>query len=230
LDTSYNRIAFPSSLDNPAATTGSAYVSVAADNAGRAILTWMDSNWNNQRNLYYALVNGNGGILTQPMIFRTSQASTSSIETSYVGYGNTSYSSIATGIDTAIWPGSSLAGGEPGGSAPIGVNYTNYGQTIATGIVMTATLGTGLTYLSDTSGFSPTIVGNLITWDLPDISFLDKGQFVLYVGVPDTATIGTRYTVALALTANETDTNASDNTANLEVMAALQVYLPLIRR
>lgn len=231
LDTSYNRIAFPSSLDNPAATTGNDYVSVAADNAGQAILTWMDSNWNNQRNLYYALVNGNGGILTQPMIFRTSQASTSYIVTSYAGYGNTSYSSIIpSGVDTAIWPGSSLAGGAPGGSASIGVNYTNYGRTTATGVEMTATLETGLTYLGDTSGFSPTIVGNLITWDLPDISFLDKGQFVLYVGVPDTATIGTRYTVALALTANETDTNASDNTANLEVMAAIQVYLPLIRR
>jgi hypothetical protein len=231
LDTNYNRTAFPSSLDNPAATTGNDYVSVAADNAGRAILTWMDSDWNNRRNLYYALVNGNGGILTQPMIFRTSQASTPLIETSYVGYGNTSYSSpIATGVDTAIWPDSSLAGGAPGGAAPIGVNYTNYGQTTATGVEMTATLGTGLTYLGDTSGFSPLIAGNLITWNLPDISFLDKRQFALYVGVPGTATIGTRYTVELALTANETDTNPSDNTANLEVMAALQVYLPLIMR
>jgi hypothetical protein len=230
LDTAYNRTAGPTSLTTPAAATGSDYVSVAADNAGHAILTWMDSDWNNRRNLYYALVNGSGGILTQPMIFRTSQASTPRIETSYVGYGNTSYSSIATGVDTAIWPGSSLAGGAPGRSAPIGVNYTNYGQTIATGIVMTAMLGTGLTYLGDTSGISPTIVGDLITWNLPDISFLDKRQLVLYVGVPDTATIGTRYAVALALTANETDTNASDNTANLEVMAALQVYLPLTRR
>jgi hypothetical protein len=229
LDTAYNRTAGPTSLNTPAAATGSGYVSVAADNAGHAILTWMDYN-NNYRNLYYALVNGSGGILTQPMIFRTSQASTPYIETSFVGYGNTSYGSLAAGVDAAIWPGSSLAGAAPGGSAQIGLNYANHGQTTATGIVLTANLGTGLTYLGDSSGISPSIEGSLITWNLPDMSFLDKNQFVLYMGVPDTAAIGDRYTVALGLTANETDANASDNTANLEVMAALQVYLPLTRR
>lgn len=229
LDTNYNRTAGPTSLTNPAATTGSDYVSVAADNAGRAILTWMDNDYNSRRNLYYALVNGSGDILTQPMIFRTSLAS--NIGTSYVGYGNTSYSSsIVTGVDAAIWPRGSLVGGAPGGVAPIGVSYANHGQTTATGVVMTATLGTGLTYLRDTSGASPIIAGNLITWNLADLSFLDKGQFDLYVGVPGTATIGTRYAVALALTANETETNPSDNTANLKVMAALQIHLPLIKR
>lgn len=146
LDTNYNRTAGPTSLTIPAATTGSDYVSVAADNAGRAILTWMDANYDNRRNLYYALVNSNGGIVTQPMIFRTSLAATPRIETSSVGYGNTSYSSaIATGVDTAIWPGGSLAGGAPGGAAVIGVSYANHGQTTATGVVLTATLGTGLT-------------------------------------------------------------------------------------
>ena len=231
LDTSYNRTAFPSSLSNPAATTGNGYVSVAADASGHAILTWMDYNSNYRRNLYYALVNGNGGILTSPMIFRSSQDSTPYIETSYYGYGNTSYSSsIATGADTAIWLGGSRAGGAPGGAAPIGVNYANYGRTTATGVVMTATLGTDLTYLGDTSGHIPSVVGDQVTWNLPDMSFLEKHQFMLYVAVPDTATIGTLYPVTFALTENETDANSSDNTANLNVMAALQVYLPLISR
>lgn len=87
-----------------------------------------------------------------------------------------------------------------------------------------------LTYLGDTSGASSTIAGNLIVWNLPDISFLDRYQFTLYAGVPSTATIGTRYPVALAVAANETETNLNNNTANLEVMAALQVYLPLVSR
>ena len=88
LDASYNRIAGPTTLNNPSAPTGDNYVSVTADTAGRGILTWMDYDWNSRRNLYYALVDGNGNVLTPPMVFRTSQ---SYIETSYGGYGNTSY-------------------------------------------------------------------------------------------------------------------------------------------
>lgn len=230
LDTSYNRIVAPITLDNPAAPNGNSYVSIAADNAGHAILTWMDyvSN-NNHRNLYYALVDGSGSILTPPMIFRTTQAS--KIETSYNGYGNTSYSSsISAGVDTAIWPIISLVGGPPGGAASIGVNYANHGQTIGTGVVITATLGPELTYLNDTSGVAPTIASNKVTWHLPDLNFLDHHQFTLYATVPSTATIGTRYPVTLTIAANESDANPSDNTANLEVMAAIQIFLPIIQR
>lgn len=91
LDSAYNLIAGPTALSNPAAVTGDDYVSVAADSAGHAILTWTDSDWDYRRNLYYALVDGNGNMLTGPMIFRTSQATDPYIETSYKGYGNTSY-------------------------------------------------------------------------------------------------------------------------------------------
>jgi uncharacterized repeat protein (TIGR01451 family) len=227
LDTSFNRIADPTTLSTPAAITGSGYVSVAADNAGRAILTWMD---NVNRNLFYALVNGSGGILTQPMIFRSRQGSSKYIQTSYSGYGNTSYSSIDQGVDTAIQLSSTIAGGAPGSAASVGVKFTNHGLTAATGVKITATLGAGLTYLGDTSGISPTILGDQITWDLPELGFLDPGQFVLYAGVPDSAAVGTLYPVGLEITQNEPDANTADNSASLDVMAALQVYLPLIMR
>jgi hypothetical protein len=52
----------------------------------------MDRERDYHRNLYYALVGGNGDILTPPMIFRASQATVPHIETSFEGYGNTSYS------------------------------------------------------------------------------------------------------------------------------------------
>lgn len=88
----YNKTQGPTWLNNPAAVTGDAYVSVTADGSGRAILTWMDYDYDYRRNLYYALVNGDGDVLTDPMIFRTSQSTDPRIETSYEGYGNTSYS------------------------------------------------------------------------------------------------------------------------------------------
>ncbi len=90
--TTYNVVAGPTTLDNPAALTGDNYVSVAADSAGHGILTWMDDDYNYHRHLYYALVDSNGNVLTDPTIFRTSQAIEPYIKTSYEGYGNTSWS------------------------------------------------------------------------------------------------------------------------------------------
>jgi len=93
LDAFYNRIVDPSCLEaHPAAVTGDAYVSVAADDAGHAVLTWMDSDRSYRRNLYYALADGDGNVLTGPMIFRTGQATDPYIFTSYEGYGNASFS------------------------------------------------------------------------------------------------------------------------------------------
>jgi hypothetical protein len=91
LNSSFDLIAGPTPLNNPIAPTGNAYVSAAVDPAGGAVLTWMDYDWSSRRNLYYALVDGTGGVVTSPMIFRSSQTSSTSMDTSYGGYGNTSY-------------------------------------------------------------------------------------------------------------------------------------------
>lgn len=90
-DRDLNRLSGPTLLNNPAAVTGNDYVSVTTDADGRAILTWMDYDWNYRPNLYYALVAGDGAVVTPPTIFRTSQAASPYIFTSYEGYGNTSY-------------------------------------------------------------------------------------------------------------------------------------------
>ena len=120
----YNVVAGPTALSNPAAVTGNDYVSVAADGAGRGILTWMDADWDYRRNLYYALVDSSGAVLTDPMIFRTSQATHPNIETSSEGYGNTSWTGdltpptsraqspeFATGPFLVTWSGSDEGSG-----------------------------------------------------------------------------------------------------------------------
>ena len=231
LDTSYNVVAGPTMLSNPAAPTGNAYVSVTADAAGHAILTWMDYDWSYRRNLYYALVDGNGNVLTPPMIFRTSQATSPYIFTSYEGYGNTSYSwTPPSGVDGVAAFSASLFGGPPGGNAAVGVRYANRGTTIATGVVLTATLDSNLTYVSDTSGVVPTVSGNDVVWNLPDLGFLESRDFTLYVQVPSGADYGTRYPITLTLTSAGSEANPSDNTASAQVMAARQVFLPLVLR
>lgn len=232
LDQLYNRIAGPTTLHNPAAVAGDASVSVAADSAGHAILTWMDSGIMSSRcNLYYALVDGNGNVLTPPMIFRTSQATSPNIETGEGGYGNTSYSwTPPSGVDGVAAFSASLFGGPPGGNAAVGVRYANHGATIATGVVLTATLDSNLTYVGDTSGVIPTVGGNDVAWNLPDLGLLESRDFTLYVQVPAGADYGTRYPITLTLSSAGPEANAGDNTTGAQVMAARQVFLPLVFR
>ena len=225
----YGILTGPTTLNNPVAATGDDYVSVTADSAGHAILTWMDSDSSSRRNLYYALVDSNGNVLTDPTIFRTSQATNPRIETSYEGYGNTSYSwTPPSDVDGVAAFSASLFGGTPGGNAAVGVHYANHGISTASGVVLTATLDSNLTYESDTSGVVPTVSGNDVAWSLPDLGFLDSQNFTLYVQVPSGAAYGVRYPVTLTLTSNGSEVNAGDNTATAEVMVAHQIFLPLV--
>lgn len=92
LGNALNILAGPTFLDNPAAVTGDYYVSVTTDGANRAILTWMDQDYSYRANLYYSLVDGNGSVLTPAMIYLTGQGTVPQIQTSFNGYGNTTYS------------------------------------------------------------------------------------------------------------------------------------------
>ena len=90
LDANFHLTGDSGVLPNAATYSGNAYPSVTA--AGdRAIITWMDEDWTYRHNLYYALVDGSGQVLTPAMIFRTASQNTASILTSFEGYGNTSY-------------------------------------------------------------------------------------------------------------------------------------------
>lgn len=229
----YNVTAGPNTLVNPAAINGSAYVSVAADAADHAVLTWMDRSYAIRANLYYALVDGNGGVLTAPMIFRTAEPSpfgdSPYIETSYEGYGNTSYSwtspaEVDLNISSHAWVGVS-----PGGLASIPIQYQNIGASPAASVTITATLDMSLTYVSDTSGVTPMMNGDTLTWTLPGMDFLDTGEFLLNVSVPSSE-FGTRYSLELGISSAGMDANPADNVFDLDVMIARQVFLPLSQR
>lgn len=90
-------------LNNPYSITSSDSVSVTADLAGNAILTW--TCWtSNLRKLCYALVDGSGAVKTQPMIFRSSQEPAQSILTSTSGDGNTTYRSFPIWANLTFLP------------------------------------------------------------------------------------------------------------------------------
>ena len=154
LDGNFNRVAGPTFLGNAAALTGNDYVSVTADTSNRAVFTWMDYNSSNRRNLYYAMADTNGAVLTPPTIFRTSQAYSPRIESSYLGNGNTTFTwTPPAGVDSVLSVGQPTAPAQPGGAVtPIALKLAGRGGSAATSVRLIATLDPRLRYVSDTSG------------------------------------------------------------------------------
>lgn len=84
---SYAIIHTPTILSNPEPIPRPAdFVSVTFDRKGYGIITWMDARWH--RHLYYALVDIDGNLLVDPMIFLTSNSTDVFMQTSFTGYGN----------------------------------------------------------------------------------------------------------------------------------------------
>jgi hypothetical protein len=229
----YDVISGPATLDNPAADCGGdGYVSVTADSAGGGILTWTNANWNQQGKLYYALVNGDGAVLTPPMIFYTAQQvdwGNPYVVTSYSGYGNTAYAIPASGegVDAYI-QGDERLGAAPGGPVSIPIEFGNLGKTTAESILVSAVLAPGLTYVSDTSGVAPVQSGNELTWSIPtDLRFLGNGKFTLVLEAPD-GPYGAQLPVTVQISSAGADSNPGNNTFEVEVLVAYQSFLPAL--
>lgn len=228
---SYTKLAGPTSLESPGARFGENFVSVTADKNGRGILTWMDDDWRHRPNLYYALVNSDGIVLTPGMIFYTAQPDyygDRELETNFEGNGNTSYSWIPpAGVDGWI-KAPAPAGTRSGPQAAIPITFGNDGTTQSKGVVVTAILEGGLTYHSDSSGFTPMIIGNTITWNLPDLSFLSKRFFNLSVNVP-AGGLGQKFPVTLQIASAGPEDNAGNNEFKLDVEISRRIFLPIAR-
>jgi hypothetical protein len=82
----------PTELNNSLRSDHQYYPSVTHDQEGHAILTWMDFPTNSSEDdyLYYALVDGDGSVLTPPTIMAAAEY----LSTSTYGLGNTTYSEI----------------------------------------------------------------------------------------------------------------------------------------
>lgn len=208
-------------------------LSVTADQAGHGILTWTVYNSGNDL-LYYALVDGNGTVLTNPVVFQNpSPANTGNyyLGVNYLGYANSSYSTPPTtsNVDTYI-TSPELIAAAPSGAAMLPISFGNKGASSASSIQVSVTLNGGLTYLSDTSGMAPSVVGNTYTWSLPSsLAFLSQGSFYVYIGMPNVS-IGTRLPISLQVSSAGVEDFPADNTFNLEILASNQVFLPVISR
>lgn len=231
LDSNYNRVAGPTALGNAAALTGNDYVSVTADSSNRAILTWIDYSSGNRRNLYYALVNTSGAVLAPPTIYRTSQASSPRIESSFYGNGNTTLTwTPPAGVDSVLSVGQPAAFSRPDSPVtPIALKLAGRGGLPATAVRLTAVLDPRLHYVNDTSGITPTVSGQTVTWNLPDLRLYDIRQFQLFLETSG-AVLGDRLPVQLQLASAEPDLTPANNQATVQVWVSQPVYLPVMLR
>ncbi len=212
-------------LSHPSGDVGYGTLSVTKDTNNRGILTW--SNENN-RYLYYAYVAGsNGVVLSGPVIFHRSD----SFELSSTGSGATTNSwSPSAGVDLATHFTSELFGGAPGGMASVWLDFMSTGVTTSTATQLVLTLPVGLSYAADSSGITPVIVGNTVTWYLPDIPFGEGDGFQVWVNIDGNAVVGTLFPISLAISSGSTDANPADNTDSAQVLAGLMHYLPILFR
>lgn len=214
-------------IDNPYAYTGDGYVSVTTDPVGRGILTWMDYSPTHRVNLYYSMVE-QWGTYTPPVIFERCTSSNPNLYTSFSGAGNAPYSLIApttTEFDLRITA-------EPdkvvlsGGSTEVYAVIQNVGKQWADMVTLKATLDPTMTFVS-ANPVPNSVVGNVVTWSLPSLSFLGSGKITMKTTLP-TTTEGSIY--AITWETVETDANPADNTAIQQLTIGPQVFLPLIQR
>ena len=214
-----------SSLTHPSGKVGYRTLSVTKDANNRGILTWSNPNL---RYLYYAYVQGsNGAPLSGPVIFHRSDE----LMLSQNGSGATTNSwSPAAGIDLVGAFSSGLYGGAPGGLAMLTLQYSNIGAGTAEFPELTLTLPAGLTYVGDTSGITPDLWEDTVTWQLPELPYGSAGEFTVYLAVDGAVPVPSFLDLSLELSSENMDANPADNLDTAQVLVGLQSFIPIVHR
>ena len=133
--------------------------------------------------------------------------------------------SSTPGVDLS-WQVPASEGAPLDGVAAIPIRYVNHGGTLATSVTLTAMLDSHLAYIGDTSGITPTVAGDTVTWHLPPLAYHYRKDFRVLAQLAGAA-YGDRFPVLLELSSSQPDANPGDNTATIEVVVVRQSFLPL---
>lgn len=102
----------------------------------------------------------------------------------------------------------------PGNTMTYTIHYGNSGSTTATAVLITDTLPTGLTYVSDTSGLPcPTCATGSLVWSAGTVSAGSSYSFTLVTAVAPTITVTSILTNSVTVASPDGDGNPVDNTA-----------------
>lgn len=221
----YNRIGQPACL--PAtidAVGGDGSVSLVADNQSHAILTWSDRADDQRKNLYYALLNANGNVATDPMIFVQNGSSSGLLGTGFSGYASASHIFLDASVN--INPPSK----HENTFDPVAftIDYGNQGAVTGTDAVLTLTLAPSLTYLADNGPTPPVINGQNITWNLTDVLPWSQESFEVQITVSPTVRLLQSYGLTATITVGGQEVNLDNNVDSANVVYSRQNFLPLI--
>jgi uncharacterized repeat protein (TIGR01451 family) len=230
-------------LENPASATGDNFPAIAADANGRAVVTWGEHDWAYRRFLYYALINGDGTLATPATAFLAAGAPANgalpeltTVRNNYSIATNRAFDPASATLPNVGVTAPGLSTGAPGGMAQTTIGLMNRGLPPATNVEVKAVLDAQLQFVSAVpapaqvqaiTGADGTAGGVELTWNLPPLAFLSAGQIVLATGVPS-ATIGTTYPVTITVAHAGTDANPANMTVQTQVMAAQQLFTPLV--
>ena len=106
----------------------------------------------------------------------------------------------------------------PNGNYTYQINYRNQSGDLASNVILTDTLPTGMTYLSDNSGLPVSFNGNQVVWQLGDLGSTNTG-FQLHVAVDPGITPGTLLTNTVQIDTPTFEWNYADNTYQWAVKA-----------
>lgn len=124
-------------------------------------------------------------------------------------------SAVAPKVDLALAKTTTATAIHAGDTVTYTLTVTNAGPSTATGVVITDTLPTGLTFVSATGG--GVAAGSTVTWSLAaPLAPLGTASVDLTVKVADDQVDPFTNTATVTSAAGETDTNPANNTASLD--------------
>lgn len=135
---------------------------------------------------------------------------------------------IVEGVDLFVEAPSKL-GITPGSTAGLSIRVGNQGLSTAGEVVLAATLPVDVSYLGDSSGVTPTINGNEVTWELGSFSFGQGTSFTLQLDFPSLP-LGQSRVVKFDIHSNESDEVPGNNSTATTLIASRNVFLPLAIR
>jgi large repetitive protein len=108
----------------------------------------------------------------------------------------------------------------PGGPVVFGMRVQNHGNAAASQVIVTDTLPANASYIGDSSGVMPSVVGNEVVWDLGSLDVDEEIRFYLYL--ENTASADdTVHNEADAWTLYDQDTNDNHAEADVQVVDEL---------
>jgi uncharacterized repeat protein (TIGR01451 family) len=133
------------------------------------------------------------------------------------------------GIDLFVVP-SRMVGADPGQQVDFNIQYGNSGVLQATAVEITATFSTGLSYISNSLGITPTIISQTVNWLLPDMNYLYDHDFNVTTQLPLDANYGDRYEVLIEITGEPMEANPVNNLGKVTISVSKMSFLSIIKR